>query len=243
MTTTRFLAALGALLVAFAIGAPGVAAAQDGPDQQTPLGTISAADKDLLIKVRQASLWEGPVGEEAQTRSQNERVRQVGLQIAADHRTLDEKLFTLAGKMKIPLPATVNPTQQTWIDELRGLNGDAFDRAFANRLRSAHGQGFTEVSNVRLGTRNQAVRDFAQETGNIIAKHMTMLESTGLVTQEGMSDPVPAGAHAAVAKSGLLGSLTPGSGPNPLMIGLIVLVGAIVTATLLRLMKPKYPVD
>ena len=89
----------------------------------------------------------------------------------------------------------------------------------------------------------ERLRDFAQETGNIIAKHLTMLESTGLVTQEGMSDPVPAGAHAAVAKSGLLGSLTPGSGPNPLMIGLIVLVGAIVTATLLRLMKPKYPVD
>ncbi|MCS7481088.1 DUF4142 domain-containing protein [Umezawaea endophytica] len=247
MTVHRFLGALGALVITLALATTGVASAQDGPDQQTPLGPISAADKDLLIKVKQASLWEGPVGEEAQTRSQNKRVREVGLQIAADHRKLDELLATLASKMKVPLPATVNPTQQTWIDELRGLNGKAFDTAFANRLRSAHGQGFGEVAKVRMGTRNQSIRDFAQATNNIVAKHMTMLESTGLVTQAGMSDPVPAGGMPgmagdpalASARSGLLG----GGGSTLLSIGLIVLIGATVTVTLLRLTKPRREAD
>jgi len=239
---TRFLGALGALVFTLAIGTTGAAAAQDEPDVQTPLGTISAADKGLLIKVKQASLWEGPVGEEAQTRSQNQRVREVGLQLAADHRKLDERLATLAGQMRVALPQTVNPAQQSWIDELRGLNGQAFDTAFANRLRSAHGQGFNEIAQVRLGTRNQAIREFAQITNDVIAKHMTMLESTGLVTQAGMSDPMPAGGTPAdpslAAQAGLLGG-----GSSPLMIGLIVLVGAIVTITLLRLTKPRHPVD
>ncbi len=250
MTLHRFLGALVALLCALAVGATGTASAQDGPDQQTPLGPISAADKDLLIKVKQASLWEGPVGEEAQTRSQNQRVREVGLQLAADHRKLDERLAKLAGQMKVPLPAAVNPTQQGWIDELRGLNGQAFDTAFANRLRSAHGQGFGEVAKVRMGTRNQAIREFAQATNDIVGKHMTMLESTGLVTQAGMSDPVPAGGMPGMAgdpalasRTGLLGGLAPGGGANLPMIGLIVLIGAIVTVTLLRLMKPKRPAD
>ena len=251
MKVHSFLTALTALVFALSFGATGVAAAQDEPGQQTPLGPISASDKDLLIKVKQASLWEGPVGEEAQTRSKNKRVREVGLQIAADHRKLDELLADLATKMKVPLPATVNPTQQTWIDELRGLNGEAFDTAFANRLRSAHGQGFGEVAKVRLGTRNQSIRDFAQATNDIVAKHMTMLESTGLVTQAGMSDPVPAGGMPgmagdpalASARSGLLGGLAPGSGSSLLSIGLIVLIGAIVTVTLLRLMKPRREAD
>ncbi|MEO6083371.1 MAG: DUF4142 domain-containing protein [Umezawaea sp.] len=242
MTVKRILGALLALQLVFAVAATGSASAQDEPGQQTPLGPISAADKDLLIKVKQSSLWEGPVGEEAQTRSQNQRVRDVGLQLAADHRKLDERLATLAGQMKVALPATVSPDQQSWIDELRGLNGKAFDAAFANRLRSAHGQGFNQIAKVRLGTRNQAIRDFAQVTNDVIAKHMTMLESTGLVTQEGMSDPMPAGGVAgdptlASARTGLLG------GSSPLMIGLIVLVGAIVTTTLLRLTKPRRTVD
>jgi putative membrane protein len=236
----RFLGALGALVFALAAATTGVATAQDEPDVQTPLGAISAADKDLLVKVKQASLWEGPVGEEAQTRSQNQRVREVGLQLAADHRKLDERLATLAGKMRVALPATVNPAQQSWIDELRGLNGKDFDTAFADRLRAAHGQGFNEVSKVRLGTRNQAIREFAQAAGDVMAKHMTMLESTGLVTQAGMSDPMPAGGTPGVpggpARAGLLGS-------TPLMIGLIVLVGAMVTITLLRLTKPRHPVN
>ncbi|HEX6344462.1 DUF4142 domain-containing protein [Umezawaea sp.] len=251
MTVTRFLGVLGALLFAFAVGTTGSATAQGEPDQRTPLGTITAADKDLLIKVKQASLWEGPVGEEAQTRSQNQRVREVGLQLAADHRKLDERLAALAGQMGVALPATVNPTQQGWIDELRGLNGKAFDTAFANRLRAAHGQGFAEVAEVRMGTRNQAIRDFAQATNDIVAKHMTMLESTGLVTQAGMSDPVPAGGMPgmagdpalASARTGLLGGLSSGGGPDLLMIGLIVLVGVIVTVTLLRLVKPEHPAD
>jgi predicted outer membrane protein len=193
----------------------------------------------LLIKVKQASLWEGPVGEEAQTRSQNQRVREVGLQLAADHRKLDERLASLAGQMRVALPAAVSPDQQGWIDELRGLNGKAFDTAFANRLRSAHGQGFNQIAKVRMGTRNQAIRDFAQVTNDVIAKHMTMLESTGLVTQEGMSDPMPAGATP--GGPALAGAL--GGGTSPLMIGLIVLVGAIVTITLLRLTKTRHPVD
>jgi hypothetical protein len=41
----------------------------------------------------------------------------------------------------------------------------------------------------------------------------------------------------ASARTGLLG------GSSPLMIGLIVLVGAIVTITLLRLTKTRHPVD
>jgi predicted outer membrane protein len=239
MTVRRFLGTLLALQLVFAVAATGSASAQDEPGQQTPLGPISAADKDLLIKVKQSSLWEGPVGEEAQTRSQNQRVREVGLQLAADHRKLDERLAALAGKMRVALPAAVSSDHQSWIDELRGLNGKAFDTAFANRLRSAHGQGFNQIAKVRLGTRNQAIREFAQVTNDVIAKHMTMLESTGLVTQAGMSDPVHAGATP--GGPALAGAL--GGSSSPLMIGLIVLVGAIVTITLLRLTKTRHPVD
>jgi putative membrane protein len=237
----RFLGALGALVFALSAATTGIAVAQEQPDVQTPLGPISAADKDLLVKVKQASLWEGPVGEEAQTRSGNQRVREVGLQLAADHRKLDERLAALAGKMRVALPTTVNPAQQSWIDELRGLNGKPFDTAFADRLRAAHGQGFDEVARVRMGTRNQAIREFAQATGDVIAKHMTMLESTGLVTEAGMAVPMPAGGtpgdSALAARAGQLG------GSSPLMIGSIVLVGVIVTITLLRLTKPRPPVN
>ncbi|MET1073293.1 MAG: DUF4142 domain-containing protein [Umezawaea sp.] len=251
MSPKRFLAVLVALQILFAVAVTGTATA-DEPGQKTPLGVITESDKDLLVKVRQAGLWEGPMGEEAQTRAEAQRVKEVGAQLASDHQFLDQRVTKLAEQMGVPLPSVANPNQQSWMDELRGLNGAAFDQTFANRLRSAHGQVFGAIAKVRAGTGNDAIREFAQISNNIVQKHMTLLESTNLVNAQGLADPVPAGGMAGMgpnggdpalaAQSGFLGGLLPADGPSPLMIGLIVLVGAVVTVALLRMTKPKHSV-
>ena len=253
MAAKRFLGVLVALQFVFALAVTGIAQADDPGGQQTPLGAIASSDKDLLVKVRQAGLWEIPMGEEAQTRAESQRVKDVGAQLAGDHRSLDERVVKLAGGMGVPLPDTANPNQQSWMTELRGLKGAQFDSTFANRLRAAHGQVFGAVAKVRSGTRNDAIRQFAQVCNNVVQKHMTLLESTNLVTEPGLSDPVPAGGMAgmsgAAAPAGgtadpaLAASQTPlSSGPAPLMIVLMVLVGTTVTIVLLRLLRPKHSV-
>jgi predicted outer membrane protein len=254
MAAKRFLGALVALQFVFALAVTGIAQADDPGGQQTPLGEITSSDKDLLVKVRQAGLWEIPMGEEAQTLAESQRVKEVGAQLASDHKFLDERVVKLAGEMGVPLPDTANANQQSWMTELRGLKGAEFDSTFANRLRAAHGQVFGAIAKVRSGTRNDAIRQFAQVCNNVVQKHMTLLESTNLVTEPGLSDPVPAGGMAgmagATAPAG--GTVDPAlassqtallsSGLTPLMIVLMVLVGATVTIVLLRLLKPKHSV-
>jgi putative membrane protein len=243
MSAKRFAAIV---LVLHLLVLPGVARADDppapGPVEQTPLGPISALDKELLIKVRLAGLWEMPMGEEAQTRAGSTRVKEVGAQLASDHTFLDERVVRLASQMGVTLPDEANADQQSWMAEMRSRTGAAFDDSFANRLRAAHGSLFPVIGAIRATTRNEAIRQFAQVCNQIVLKHMTLLESTNMVTDMGLSKPVAAGAAPAAAVSAdpvRAATRTPTDGPSPLVVLLMCLAGAVVTIGILRLLRPR----
>ncbi|MET7329339.1 DUF4142 domain-containing protein [Nonomuraea sp. NPDC005650] len=156
---------------------------------QTSSGPVTAADRDLLIKVRQAGLWEMPAGDYAQTRAESQRVKEVGRLIMEDHQRLDLLTRQTAKKLGVALPAEPNADQQSWMAQLAAERGPAFDRDFANLLRAAHGKVFTVVAGVRAGTRNAEIRKFAQEGINFVMRHMALLESTGLVDHTQLPEP------------------------------------------------------
>ena len=66
----------------------------------TPTGPLGPADRDLLVKVRQAGLWEGPAGQMAQTHTTNETVKTVGHHLATDHANLDQITRQVAGQLQ-----------------------------------------------------------------------------------------------------------------------------------------------
>lgn len=172
---------------------------------QTPSGPLTAADRDLLVKVRQAGLWEMPAGEYARTRAASERVKQVGQQIMEEHGRLDLMTRQTAKKLGVALPDEPNADQQSWMAQLAAESGPAFDKDYANLLRAAHGKVFSTLALVRAGTRNSEIRKFAQEGINFVMRHMTYLESTGMVDHTELPEaptPSPAPSLAYPPKKG-----------------------------------------
>ncbi|WP_329090579.1 MULTISPECIES: DUF4142 domain-containing protein [unclassified Streptosporangium] len=157
---------------------------------QTPQGPLGPADRDLLVKVRLAGLWEIPSGQQAQQKSANKRVKEVGMHLMTDHLKLDEEVRALAPKLNVPLPDQPNADQQGWMAQLAAVKpGAEYDLLFAKLLRAAHGKVFGVVAGVRAGTRNDLVRTFAQRAVEVVMKHMTLLESTGLVDYSELPEP------------------------------------------------------
>ncbi|GAA4259615.1 DUF4142 domain-containing protein [Dactylosporangium darangshiense] len=170
------------------------AAAPAGTDlpagwMNTATGPLGPADREFLTKVRQAGLWEGPAGQMAQGRAADERVKEVGKQLAADHIGLDQQVREVSATLGVALPDKPSDEQQGWLDEFSSKTGADFDLAFANRLRAAHGKVFALVSSIRSGTRNDLVRAFAQTAVNVVMKHMTLLESIGNVNFNALPTP------------------------------------------------------
>ncbi|MFI6320349.1 DUF4142 domain-containing protein [Nonomuraea sp. NPDC050556] len=152
-------------------------------------GPLGPADRDLLAKVRQAGLWEIPTGQQAQQRASSEKVKDVGMHLVEDHTKLDKVTRELAARLDVVLPSQPNADQQGWMAQLSAVTGTAYDRDFANFLRLAHGKVFTAIAAVRAGTRNDEMRRFATQANAVVLKHMTLLESTGLVDFDSLPEP------------------------------------------------------
>jgi putative membrane protein len=176
-------AGLLALLVS-AFPAAWIAFAEQAQPEQS--NSIDARDKEFLFTIRFANLWEIPMGELAAERGNSETVREVGRTINADHEQLNVAIEELARQFNVDLPDQPSSKTQQWMDEISATSGDEFDRVFADRLRAAHGTVFGLIAEVRAGTRNDTIRNFAQTANNIVMKHMTILEGTGHVTSNGM---------------------------------------------------------
>ncbi len=155
----------------------------------TSFGPLTAADRDLLIKVRQAGLWEMPAGDYAQTRAESQRVKQVARQIKDEHGKLDLLVRQSAKKLGVALPDEPNADQQSWLAQMASESGPAFDKDYVNLLRAAHGKVFSAIALVRAGTRNAEVRKLASDANAFVMRHMTYLESTGLVDHSQLPEP------------------------------------------------------
>ncbi|WP_328644025.1 DUF4142 domain-containing protein [Amycolatopsis sp. NBC_00348] len=161
---------------------------------------VSPTDSVLLTKVRQAGLWEMPSGMMAMQKG-SPLVKEVGFAIMMDHGRLDVATRALSAKLNSPVPDQPSDEQRGWLlEEMNAAPGPAFDRVFANRLRAAHGQVFAILAQLRAGTRNDDVRAFATVGNQAVMRHMTMLESTGMVDYTALPEPAvsttaaPAGA-------------------------------------------------
>ncbi|MEV0581976.1 DUF4142 domain-containing protein [Nonomuraea sp. NPDC050310] len=154
-----------------------------------PSGPLGPADRDFLIKVRQAGLWEIPTGQQAQQLAASERVKDVGRHLVEDHTKLDVEVRKVAAALDVDLPSVPSADQQRWMAQLSARSGAAYDRDFANLLRAAHGKVFAVVAQVRAGTRNAEIRKFAQRAVVVVMRHMTLLESTGLVDHSALPEP------------------------------------------------------
>ena len=181
----RWTAAALLVLLGAACPAVGLAvASQAQPAQERTQQALSTLDREFLTVIRFANLWEIPMGRLAAERGGSQKIRDTGATLAADHTKLDVAVKDLAGQYGVALPDKPSSSTQGWMADIRSKTGEAFDDTFADRLRAAHGTVFGLVAEVRAGTRNPVIRDFATQANDIVMKHMTLLEGTGHVSAE-----------------------------------------------------------
>jgi predicted outer membrane protein len=192
-------------------------------------GAVTAADKDLVVKVRLAGLWEIPAGEMAQEKSDDERIQEIGRAIAEQHEELDKFARAAADKLDIALPDEPNSDQQGWLDEMEEAEGTDFDRIFIDRLRAAHGKIFPAIATVRASTRNDTVRKLAQRSNQFVATHLTLLETSGIVDFKALPTAPPPNAAGAPAGARQVANVTDRSALSTtnLAVLLVVLVGGL----------------
>ncbi|MCE0768368.1 DUF4142 domain-containing protein [Pseudonocardia kujensis] len=226
-------AVLGAVTVSvlqsWTSAAPGT-----GGWQQTQWGPLGPADRDLLIKVRQAGLWELPTGQQMTQQATNQQVRETGQHLAEQHAVLDQIDRDVSDKLGVQLPSRATDQQIGWMNQITNTTGTDYDKTAVQLLRQAHGIVLPVIAEVRVGTRNELVRQFADTAFQYVTGHIAMLEATGLVDYSALP-PAPS--------PGLLSGAT---SPADMIVPAIVFVACAAAAigllvTLRRGKKKKAP--
>lgn len=162
----------------------------------TQWGPLSATDRDLLVKVRLAGLWELPAGQQAIERAPSQAIKDAGDHLVVGHADLDTRARDVAAKLGVELPNQPTEQQQGWLRELSAASGREYERKFANILRNAHGKVFSLIAQVRHTTRNTLIRQLATDANQTVLDHITMLEATGMVDFDAIANEAAGGATA-----------------------------------------------
>ncbi|MER6530628.1 DUF4142 domain-containing protein [Streptomyces sp. NPDC001508] len=172
---------LVALLYPSMLGVSTVSSSSSRVIAQTQWGPLTEADRDFVVKVRAAGLWEYPVGQMALKKSTSKAVLTAGQHLVSGHAALDATCRKIAPQLNITIPDQPSPQQQGFIDTLNADSGRTFDSDFANILRVTHGQIFNTIAKIRSQTKNTLVRELADQANTTVLDHISVMEKTGLV--------------------------------------------------------------
>ncbi|MER6125284.1 DUF4142 domain-containing protein [Streptomyces sp. NPDC001795] len=172
---------LTALVYPSMLGVQTVSSAPSRVIANTSAGPLTEADRDFVVKVRAAGLWEFPAGELAMKKGTIESVRVAGQHLINGHVQLDAADRKVASQLGITLPNQPSPQQQQFVATLTSDTGKQFDSDLANILRVTHGQIFSTIAGIRATTKNTLVRQLADQANDTVLDHITVMEQTGLV--------------------------------------------------------------
>jgi len=174
-------ATLGSLLYPAMIGVQKVSSAPERVIATPATGPLTEADRDFVVEVRAAGLWEYPVGQTALRKGTTKAVRTAGEHMVDGHASLDAAARRVAGQLDITLPNQPSPQQQGFVATLNADSGRQFDTDMATIVRAADGRLLSTIASVRTTTRNSLVRSLADQVNGTVLDHITVLEKTGLV--------------------------------------------------------------
>ncbi|MEV6179612.1 DUF4142 domain-containing protein [Streptomyces sp. NPDC052016] len=177
--------ALGLTLVALAypsmLGLETVSTSNERIIANTQWGPLTEGDRDFVVKVRAAGLWEYPLGVIGLQKGQSQAVKTASEHLIDGHAALDTTCRKIAPMLNITLPNVASPQQVGFVNQINAKTGKEFDYEFANILRQTHGSIFNTVAKVRSTTKNTLVRALADQANDTVLDHITVMEKTGMV--------------------------------------------------------------
>jgi predicted outer membrane protein len=175
---------LAALAYPAMVGVETTTTSQDRIIANTRWGPITEGERDFVVKVRAAGLWEHPLGLMVMERGTTPAMKEAGEHLVAGHSRLDEMCRKIAPELGVTLPNQASPQQQQFVATVDGNTGKQFDTTAVNIMRVTHGQIFSTIAKIRANTKNTEIRKLADLANDTVLDHITVLEKTDLVNYD-----------------------------------------------------------
>jgi putative membrane protein len=129
-------------------------------------------DAAFYKKAAEGGLFEVDAGNQAQSKANDQRVKDFGAMLATDHTAANDQLKTLAGSKGISLPTSPSAGQMAEKAKLDVLTGDTYDKSFINGQIKAHRQTIALFQKEIASGKDSDAKSFATSTLPTLRKHL-----------------------------------------------------------------------
>jgi putative membrane protein len=153
--------AMTSFVIAAAVAIPQLSTAQN----------LSKEDTHYMTETAQGLMSEVKLGEMAQQRGQDERVKAFGKQMVDDHGKDLQNLQQLAAQRQVTLPATLNEDQSKEAEKLAKLSGKDFDKEYLKYEAKDHSHDIRENGDEMKKTADPELKKFASAEHETVTRH------------------------------------------------------------------------
>ena len=147
----------------------------------TPTASRAKAvhDQTFIKEAAAGGMAEVELGNLAEQKANSPEVKSFGKRMVDDHSKANDELKTLAQSKNVPLPTSLDATDQRLKDRLEKLSGPAFDRAYMQAMVRDHKKDVNEFRRESTSATDPDVKRFAAKTLPTLEDHLKLAQDTG----------------------------------------------------------------
>jgi len=137
---------------------------------------LSQGDQTFVDKAATGGLAEVQTAQLAQQRAGSPQVKQFASKMITDHTQANGELQQIAEQKKLTLPSQPGREHVATEQKLRGLNGSAFDQAYAQEEVRDHQEDVALFQREASSGQDPDLKAFAQKTLPTLQRHLQMAQ-------------------------------------------------------------------
>lgn len=145
-------------------------------------GTASSAlsddDNKFLMEAASGGMMEVELGQLAQQKAQNAKVKEFGSMMVTDHTKANNELKDLAQQKGATLPTMMKDEHQKHVKELSEKTGADFDKAYMDMMVDDHKEDVDKFEKCAKDAKDADLKAFATKTLPVLAKHLEVAKTT-----------------------------------------------------------------
>ena len=146
--------------------------ANSSDTSSTVSGPVGKDVADFTAKAASGGMMEVQLGQIAQTKAMDPRIKAFGSMMVQDHSTANDELKRLADAKHINLPGTLSAGEQDKINDMNKKTGKDFDKAYMKMMIDDHKKDVKEFEKAGNDLTDPDLKNFAMKTLPTLQKHL-----------------------------------------------------------------------
>jgi putative membrane protein len=150
---------------------------ENAKEQNEDVTGIAEDDSKFMVKAASGGMMEVELGQLAQQKAQNKRVKDFGAMMVKDHTKANEEMKALAANKNVTLPQAMGEDHQKHVTDLREKTGKAFDKAYMSMMVDDHQEDVNDFENISTNGKDADLKAFAAKTLPVLRTHLESAKS------------------------------------------------------------------